>query len=115
MEHLKKQWKPPIIKYLKQKQERKFAEKCLKYKNKVKKQGIIKTIALITPPQGGKSDAYNSMHFHEKMGYKLIGCIEKAGYKFNHWFDTILMDKYIGEPADNMKPIVKFKDLEINL
>ena len=81
----------------------------------LKKQGIIKTIALITPPQGGKSDAYNSMHFHEKMGYKLIGCIEKAGYKFNHWFDTILMDKYIGEPADNMKPIVKFKDLEINL
>jgi hypothetical protein len=25
------------------------------------------------------------------------------------------MEKYIGEPADNMKPIVKFKDLEINL
>lgn len=38
-----------------------------------------------------------SMHFHESLGYKLVGIFHKCGYKFNTWYDMIWMEKLIGE------------------
>ncbi len=76
------------------------------------KQGIVKAIALITaPPTEEERNIYPSMYFHEKMGYHMIGCIEKSGYKFNRWYDTVLMDKMIGEPKEDMEDVKSFDEV----
>lgn len=73
---------------------------------------IVKAIALITaPPTVEERKIYPSMHFHEKMGYHMIGRIEKSGYKFNRWYDTMLMDKMIGEPKEDMEEIKTFDEV----
>lgn len=66
-------------------------------------QGFVNLIALITPP-GINADekVYNSMHFHEKMGYLLAGRIKNSGYKFHRWYDTITMTKQIREVDEHM-------------
>lgn len=76
------------------------------------RQGIVKVIALITaPPTEEERKIYPSMHFHEKMGYHMIGCIEKSGYKFSRWYDTVLMDKMIGEPKEHMADVKTFDEV----
>ena len=37
------------------------------------------------------------------MGYSLVGKIEPFGFEFNRWFNTIIMDKIINEPIENIK------------
>ena len=74
----------------------------------LKEQGIVKAIAVITFPSDEYSD-YNSMQFHEKMGYKLAGRLDWCGYKFGRWYSTIYMDKVIGTPAEDMSEIVDFE------
>ena len=41
----------------------------------------------------------------------MIGRIEKSGYKFNRWYDTMLMDKMIGEPKEDMEEIKTFDEV----
>ena len=41
------------------------------------------------------------MHFHEKMGYKLVGRFHQCGYKFGKWYDMIWMEKMLGEHTEN--------------
>jgi phosphinothricin acetyltransferase len=56
----------------------------------------------------------DSMHFHEHMGYKLVGRFHKSGFKFNRWYDMIWMEKMLGEhKADSARPI-PFYDLQHN-
>ena len=43
------------------------------------------------------------MHFYEKMGYSLVGKIEPFGFEFNRWFNTIIIDKIINEPIEEIK------------
>ena len=43
---------------------------------------------------------YDSVRFHEKMGYKLIGHFHKCGFKFGKWYDMVWMEKIIGEHGD---------------
>lgn len=76
----------------------------------LKKQGVVKTIAHITMPIDEFSD-FNSMQFHEKMGYKLVGKFENIGYKFGRWYSTIWMDKMIGTPKENMQEIKSFDEV----
>lgn len=84
-----------------------------KLENILQKQGVVKTIALITvPPTEEEKSIYGSMFFHEKMGYHLAGRLESSGYKFNRWYDTVLMDKFIGERTENMKPIRTFSYID---
>ena len=77
----------------------------------LKEQGVVKEIALVTTPENEVGTRYNSMHFHEKMGYRLVGKIEPCGFKFNRWFNTVIMDKIINEPTENMKNIKKFGEV----
>ena len=63
----------------------------------LKAQGVIKTIALITPPPSEEEKKiYNSVAFHEKMGYQMLGCMDYAGYKFDRWYQVVVMEKMIG-------------------
>lgn len=62
-----------------------------------------------------KADQYlsdESMRFHEKMGYSLVGRFHKSGYKFNTWYDMIWMEKMIGEHSFD-QPQVSFGNWEI--
>lgn len=78
----------------------------------LKEQGIVKTISLITAPKTEKDKAiYPSMHFHEKMGYSLVGKINNCGYKLGDWHNTVLMDKVIGVAKKDMKNIKSFNEI----
>lgn len=78
----------------------------------LKEQGIVKAVALITPPgKNAEESVYPSMHFHEKMGYQLAGCMRNSGYKFDKWFDTITMDKQIGIASSPMTVIKPFESV----
>jgi len=52
-----------------------------------------------------------SMHFHEKMGYRLVGEFYQCGYKFNRWYNMIWMEKHLGTHTENMKDVIWFPDL----
>lgn len=65
---------------------------------RLKEQGILNANACIT--YADFEDEYHtndSMHFHEKMGYKLVGRFHQCGYKFGRWYDMIWMEKMLGE------------------
>lgn len=76
----------------------------------LKEQGIVKTIAVITMPVDEYSD-FNSVPFHEKMGYAHAGRIENCGFKFHRWYTTLYMDKQIGMPQEQMEPIKDFDEV----
>ena len=79
----------------------------------LKEQNIIKTLAHITLPVDEYSD-FNSMQFHERMGYHLVGQFDHIGYKFGRWYSTIYMDKMIGVPLDDMPAIRSFHEVRAN-
>lgn len=76
-------------------------------------QGIVKAIAVITFPSDEYSD-FNSMQFHEKMGYHLAGRMDFCGHKFGRWYSTIYMDKIIGTPSEKMNNIKDFEKIREN-
>lgn len=64
----------------------------------LKNMGILSMNACIASTD--KEGVYltnDSMHFHEKMGFALVGKFHSCGYKFDRWFDMIWMEKMIGE------------------
>lgn len=64
----------------------------------LKDQGILNLYACIAYTDN--EDEYlnnNSAQFHAHLGYTEIGRFHKCGYKFNHWYDMIWMEKIIGE------------------
>ena len=77
-------------------------EECLKA------QGILNVNACIGYPE--KEDEYltrDSVRFHEKLGYKMVGQFHACGYKFDRWYDMVWMEKIIGEHRDN-QPAVRW-------
>ncbi|MCR5792177.1 MAG: GNAT family N-acetyltransferase [Lachnospiraceae bacterium] len=46
-----------------------------------------------------------SAYFHEKNGYKMVGTFHDSGYKFNHWYDMVWMEKMLGEHPTVPKPL----------
>ena len=54
----------------------------------------------------------DSAHFHEHLGYRLVGEFHKCGYKFGRWYDMIWMEKLIGDHTVEPKPVVPFPELD---
>lgn len=78
------------------------------------KQGIINVNACIAYPE--VEDEYltkNSVCFHEKMGYRMVGEFRKCAYKFDRWYNMVWMEKYIGEHLVPVKPVIWFSELEL--
>ncbi|MGP1394866.1 MAG: N-acetyltransferase family protein [Inquilinaceae bacterium] len=44
----------------------------------------------------GGSDNKGSIALHEKLGFRHVGTLEKVGYKFGRWVDTVLMQRSLG-------------------
>lgn len=53
----------------------------------------------------------NSLEFHKRMGYRLVGTFQSCGYKFGRWFDMVWMEKTISECRNNIESVVPFPEL----
>ena len=70
------------------------------------KMGILNLNACIASTE--TEDAYltnGSEKFHRALGYQLVGKFHQSGYKFNHWYDMIWMEKMLGEHDNHVKPV----------
>lgn len=51
----------------------------------------------------------DSMRFHQRLGYRLVGTFHGCGYKFGSWYDMIWMEKIIAPHVEHQPP-VRFGD-----
>lgn len=78
----------------------------------LKKQNILNLNACIAYTDSPDEHLTNaSMHFHEHLGYRLVGRFSKCGYKFGRWYDMIWMEKLIGEHPADVKAVIPIKDV----
>ena len=66
--------------------------------NVLKEQGLLNMNACIAYPQ--EEDEFltkSSVEFHTHMGYRWVGEFQKCGYKFDHWYNMVWMEKHIGD------------------
>lgn len=79
----------------------------------LKLQNIINTYACIATIDGEGDEYLNndSMHFHEKLGFRLVGEFKKSGYKFNRWYDMVWMEKIIGD-HNQIKDFIPYSELK---
>lgn len=72
------------------------------------KQGITNLYACIATPHS-QTDPHldwDSVRFHDREGYKLVGTFHACANKFNRWYDMVWMEKFIG-PHDEVIGEVK--------
>ncbi len=81
--------------------------------NILKAQGILNLYASVAFIE--KEDEYltnDSVRFHEKMGYQIVGKYSKCGCKFGRWYDVVNMEKYIGSHVDNQPRVKAFSEIK---
>ncbi|MDR2941285.1 MAG: GNAT family N-acetyltransferase [Treponema sp.] len=54
------------------------------------KSGFHAAIAILGYPNEA------SKRFHEKLGFREVGCFHEVGYKLGHWLDTGYLEKILG-------------------
>ena len=54
----------------------------------------------------------DSMHFHEHLGYRLVGTFHHCAYKFGTWYHMIWMEKAVADHTVPQPP-VRFGQWEI--
>lgn len=79
----------------------------------LKAQNILNLNACIGCPQGqeGPYLTYDSIRFHERMGYQMAGHFHQCGYKFNTWFDMVWMEKHLGAHLEQQPAVIPFPRL----
>ncbi len=76
------------------------------------RQGIVNVAACIAYPE--EEDAYltkDSVRFHEKLGYRMVGQFHQCAYKFGRWYHMVWMEKQIGPHPEKMPAMVPFGEL----
>lgn len=53
----------------------------------------------------------DSVRFHEKMGYRMVGAFHQCGYKFDTWYDMVWMEKHIGEHTHAQPSVLRFDEI----
>lgn len=77
-----------------------------KLEQSLKQMGICNLNACIACTETPDAHLNNdSMHFHEKLGYKPVGIFHQCGYKFSTWYDMIWMEKLIAPHQQNQPPV----------
>ena len=77
--------------------------------SKLRDMGVRNLYASIAYPHS-PDDPYltdASVRFHEHMGYRLVAHFDRCGYKFDRWYDDVIMEKIIGDhplPAPTFTP-----------
>lgn len=72
----------------------------LLYKNleaKLKEAGFLNMYACIAKPREEKDEylSWDSIIFHEKQGFRTVGCFTACGIKFDRFYDMIWMEKLL--------------------
>lgn len=79
-------------------------------------QNILNLNACIAYPE--QEDEYltlDSVRFHEKLGYRMVGKFLQCGYKFERWYHMVWMEKHIGQHVKNQPPILPFESVREEL
>lgn len=78
-------------------------------------QGFLNVNACIAYTEKQDENLTNdSVYFHKKLGYSLVGEFHKCGYKFGKWYEMVWMEKFIGKHSDKPEKIIPFKEIENN-
>ena len=76
-------------------------------------QNILNVNACIaTPLQEDEHLTWDSVRFHEKMGYRMVGEFYQCGYKFDRWYNMAWMEKHLKEHEKNPLPVLAFRDIK---
>lgn len=73
-------------------------------------QNFLNLYACIASPE--TEDEYltrDSIRFHERLGYRVVGEFLQCGYKFGRWYNMVWMEKHIGEHTEHPAAVKKFK------
>ncbi len=54
-----------------------------------------------------------SVHFHERMSYRLCGRFQRCGYKFGRWYDMVWMEKLLSGHPDHPLPLKPFPEVQL--
>ena len=69
-------------------------------------QGILNMEACIAYPiHEDEHLTLDSVKFHTKMGYRMVGRFTACGYKYEQWYDMVWMEKLIGEHLPVQLPV----------
>ena len=58
----------------------------------------------------GENDPYltrDSICFHEKLGYRMVGEFHQCGYKFGRWYHMVWLEKHIGSHEGTPLPVLR--------
>ncbi len=58
----------------------------------------------------GENDPYltrDSICFHEKLGYRVVGEFHQCGYKFGRWYHMVWLEKHIGSHEGTPLPVLR--------
>jgi phosphinothricin acetyltransferase len=79
----------------------------------LKKMNILNVNACISVPDGDEDEylTFDSVRFHEKKGYKLVGTFHRCGYKFGRWYNMVWMEKMIGEHVSPAPDVVPYPEV----
>lgn len=72
--------------------------------------GVLNLYALVAA--AATMDPYlteDSIHFHERMGYAVVGTLHQCGFKFQRWYDVHWMEKHLGAHTASPKPFVSLQ------
>lgn len=79
----------------------------------LKAQGITNMNACIAVP-GEEKDEYltrDSVDFHARLGYRLVGEFFQCGFKFGRWYNMVWMEKHIGPHLPDQPPVKLFPEV----
>lgn len=80
--------------------------------NILREQGILNLNACIAYPRPEDEHlTTDSVKFHERLGYRMVGEFEKCGYKFSRWYNMVWMEKHIGEHLEEQPPVKSFEQV----
>lgn len=78
----------------------------------LKSQNVLNVYACITSKEiEDEYSTHDSIHFHDKMGYKKIGEFKNSGLKFNRWYDVVFMEKMLGDHTANPEEVIPFPEI----
>ena len=101
-------WSVEVTVYVREDARRRGVGKILyqALENSLQRIGVLNMNACIAVPKGDDEHLSNdSYHFHEKMGFCLVGTFHDSGYKFHTWYDMIWMEKMIGKHGEKQKNV----------
>lgn len=82
----------------------------------LKAQHVLNMNACIAYPK--EEDEYltmDSVHFHERLGYRMVGEFHQSGYKHKRWYNMVWMEKSIDKHVECPQPVLPFPELEPTL